>query len=635
MSKSVKLFDDVNYSHYNSVYELMDYCMSRWDDLDAITDEYSKVKLTYSQLRNEIDLFARGLQSLGVKKGDYIGLFSENNGRWPVVDMGILKCGAIDVVRGSTAPIDELCYITMHADCRIAVLQNDKLLENMKPHLKELDYACIILMFSEKDVDLGDIKTPVYKYEEILEQGRNTEFVPVEINRDDVFTVLYTSGTTGLPKGVMLQNKSYIHQIKYAHTAIQSPPGENTLEILPIWHAFERIAYYYLLSRGCHLHYTTLAGFKTDLTKYNVGIMMSVPRIWEAIRVGIYKKLQQTSPFLYNLFDFAVKLSIKYKTHKMYGERRITNKWNYHTLSTIKHKIIRSFLKPFHVLFVNTLYKKVKKAAGLNFRVTISGGGALSMRDELFYDAIGMNVRIGYGLTETSPVLTVRKVTDKNFLGCVGDPFGEMEIKIVDPQTHKELGVFTQGLVMARGPQIMKGYLKDEKATETVIDKNGWFNTGDLGWLTKDNNLVLVGRLKETIVLSSGENVEPIPIEEACLMSPYIEQIVLVGQDQSGIGALVVPSKEALEKCGIKMSDISDYKDSLIDNTALQELIKKEINANIINKPQLKPFEKIKQFMVLAKGFSVENGLLSATQKIKRNKVFEKYRKQIEKMYNK
>ena len=181
----------------------------------------------------------------------------------------------------------------------------------------------------------------------------------------------------------------------------------------------------------------------------------------------------------------------------------------------------------------------------------------------------------------------------------------------------------------------MKCYYKDEKATEAVIDKDGWFNTGDLGWMTKDNNLVLVGRLKETIVLSNGENVEPIPIEEACLMSPYIEQIVLVGQDQSGIGALVVPSKEALEKCGIQMKDVADYKDSLIDNSALQELIRKEINDNIIKKPQLKSFEKIKQFLVLTKGFSVENGLLSATQKIKRNKIFDRYKKQIEKMYKK
>ena len=180
----------------------------------------------------------------------------------------------------------------------------------------------------------------------------------------------------------------------------------------------------------------------------------------------------------------------------------------------------------------------------------------------------------------------------------------------------------------------MKGYYKDEEATRKVMTDDGYFITGDLGWLTKQNNLVLVGRLKETIVLSSGENVEPVPIEEAILLSPYIDQIVLVGQDRSGVGALVVPSKEALEKCGINMKDLKSYTDAnVFANAELENLIKKEINTHIVNKPNLRVFEKVKQFALLKDSFSVENGLMSATQKVKRNKVFEKYEKEISKMY--
>ena len=201
------------------------------------------------------------------------------------------------------------------------------------------------------------------------------------------------------------------------------------------------------------------------------------------------------------------------------------------------------------------------------------------------------------------------------------------------PKTFEELPRFQKGLVIIKGPQVMKGYYKDEEATRKVMTQDGYFITGDLGWLTKQNNLVLVGRLKETIVLSSGENVEPVPIEEAILLSPYIDQIVLVGQDKSGVGALVVPSKEALEKCGLNMKDVSSYKANVLDNDKLEALIKSEINTHILNKPNLRVFEKVKQFALLKDSFSVENGLMSATQKVKRNKVFEKYKDVIGKMY--
>ncbi|HPT41846.1 MAG TPA: AMP-binding protein, partial [Candidatus Gastranaerophilaceae bacterium] len=184
-----------------------------------------------------------------------------------------------------------------------------------------------------------------------------------------------------------------------------------------------------------------------------------------------------------------------------------------------------------------------------------------------------------------------------------------------------------------RGPQVMKGYYKDEEATRKVIDEEGWFNTGDLGWMTSDNHLVLLGRMKETIVLSSGENVEPLPIEEACLQSSYIEQIVLVGQDKSSVGALVVPTKEALEKCGIAVNELNKGANLSIKNPDLKELIKKEINNYIKLKPNLANFEKIKTFEIIKEAFNQENGLLSQTGKTKRNMIFDKYNDIISKMF--
>ena len=179
----------------------------------------------------------------------------------------------------------------------------------------------------------------------------------------------------------------------------------------------------------------------------------------------------------------------------------------------------------------------------------------------------------------------------------------------------------------------MKGYYKDKEATEKVIDKDGWFNTGDIGWLTADNNLVLVGRAKETIVLSNGENVEPVPIEEACLESPYIEQIMLVGQDKASIGALVVPTEDALKKCGILAQNLKSGKNLTISDSTLRELIKKEIAIHINKKKNLKAFEKINKFEILNEGFTAANGMLSQTAKMKRNTISEKYEKSISNMY--
>lgn len=630
--------ETVSYDNLNSLSEVLESCMEKYSSYKAITDKYNNVYFTYAELKEELTNFATGLQALGVKKGDKIGLFAESNGLWMATSMAILKCGAVDVVRGSNAPIEELYYIVNHADCKGLVLKDVKLYNSMKPFLEKNELDFVIITYPNGEIDKTNVKAKVYTHSEIIELGKANNFTPVEMNRDDDSTILYTSGTTGNPKGVLLSHGNTIYQLEVAHNGFRSMPGENTLQILPIWHSYERVGQCYYTSRGCHMHYTTLTGLKNDLATYSIDTFMSVPRIWESIRTGIYQKLKQTSPLLHKIFSFAIKVSITYKTHRMYGERRITNKWGYNTFSTVRHRIIRSFIKPLHVLFFNTLYKKIKKAVGLdNIRASISGGGALSMQDELFYDAIGINLRIGYGLTETSPVLTLRNVYDKNFLGSAGTPVPGTDLKIVNPTTFEELPVFQKGLVIVKGPQIMKGYYKDPEATKKVMTEDGYFITGDLGWLTLQKNLVLVGRLKETIVLSSGENVEPVPIEEAILLSPYIDQIVLVGQDESGIGALVVPSKEALEKCGINMKDVKSAKtnDHTYDHDKLQKLIKSEIDTHIVNKPNLRVFEKVKQFAMLKEAFSVENGLMSMTQKTKRNKIFEKYKDVIGNMYKK
>jgi len=600
---------------------------------DAITDKYNKIKMTYEQLADKISYLASGMQLLGLSKSDFVCIFSENNGLCCVVEQASMRNGAISVLRGSNAPNGELNYILEHCEAKALIVKDVKLLNSLIPFLNNHNLKFIIVMFDNIEKNY-DINSPVYSLNEVINLGKKHTFIEPKQNIDEPCLMLYTSGTTGNPKGVLITHKNILSQLPSFEYGFMSKQGENTLEILPVWHAYEHIAQIYYLTSGCHLHFSTLSGLKDDLVTYNIDTLMSVPRIWEAIRLGIFQNLKKKSIILYKFFDFAIKISIFYKIHKMYSERRITNKQNgYHILSGIYHRAARFFLKPIHILFSNTLYAQIKKAAGINFRASISGGGSLSMKDQLFYDAIGVNLREGYGLTETSPVITLRNVGDLNYLGSCGKPVFGTEIKILDIESKKELGIFQKGVVYVRGYQVTKGYYKNEDATKTVFTEDGWFNTGDIGWLTADNNLVLVGRLKETIVLSNGENIEPIPIEEACLESPYIDQIMLVGQDQASIGALVVPSEEALTKCGILAKDLKSGKNLTISNTTLRELIKKEIAAYIKNKKNLKSFEQIKLFEILQEKFSTSNGMISQTAKIKRNYIVEKYENLISNMF--
>ncbi len=623
-------------SNLTSLPEYLEQEMEQYRGTSAIKDEHSNVEMTYDEVIENIDLIASAMQSLGIQKQDKVSLFSENNGKHFVFDQGIMKSGAVSVLRGTGAPVEELEYILNHSDSVAIVISDYKILAKLQEVIHKNSNIRFVVVMIEKGERPQGFNIPVYSYNEFLDIGKNHTFINPELCIDDVCALMYTSGTTGFPKGVMLTHRNFLMQFPTLKEGLATKPKEKTLEILPVWHAYEKIIQMHYFKSGCYLHFSTLSQLKNDLAKYHVDTFGSVPRIWEALRLGIYQKLKQQSKFTYYVFDFAVKTSVYYKIHKMYSEKRTPNKrTKYHLLSEIYHRAARFFIKPLHILFTKTIYKKIKQAAGLDaVKVSVSGGGALSLKDELFYDAIGVNLRIGYGLTETAPVLTLRYVNDKNYLCSVGKPIMGTEVKIVDVETGEELGVFQKGLVKVRGMQVMKGYYKDDAETANVIDKEGWFNTGDLGWLTAENHLVLVGRMKETIVLSNGENIEPLPIEEACLGSPYIDQIVLVGQDESSLGALVVPSNEALEKCGIAAKDLKSGKNLSIKNPDLKELIKKEINSYIKNKQNLKPFEKIKQFELLNDSFNTENGMLSQTGKTKRNNVFEKYKDIISKMFS-
>ncbi|MBR1977047.1 AMP-binding protein, partial [bacterium] len=287
--------------------------------------------------------------------------------------------------------------------------------------------------------------------------------------------------------------------------------------------------------------------------------------------------------------------------------------------------------KPIDKFSMKFVYKKIKNALGGKFIKGVSGGGAIPAYVEDFFEAIGVNLFVGYGLTETAPVLTVRKEED-NKMYSVGPALQNTEIKVVDPNTFVELKKGKKGLVIARGPQVMLGYYKDEESTKKAITPDGWFITGDLGWFTQDDCLVISGRLKEIIVLSNGENIGSESLEDACNEITYINQIVVTGQDMPSLTALVVLNNDEVARVlGAKSKAVTDP-NNLKDFKAM---LLNEINQKIKNRPTFRQFERISNIHFLKEPFTIENGMMTQTLKIKKNVVFERYDAEIKKMYKK
>jgi long-chain acyl-CoA synthetase len=315
---------------------------------------------------------------------------------------------------------------------------------------------------------------------------------------------------------------------------------------------------------------------------------------------------------------------------------------------------------PIHALGERLVYKKVREATGGEIKQVISGGGSLAKHLENFFEIVGVEILVGYGLTETSPVTNVRRIW-RNLRGSSGLPMPATEVKIVDPETRQTLPSGERGLVLVRGPQIMQGYYQNPEATAKAIDPEGWFDTGDLGWVTSENDLVLTGRAKDTIVLTNGENIEPQPIEDACLRSPYIDQIMLVGQDQRSLGALIVPNLEALQKWATSQnyslripeealgkgageageaggekplaSARSPLQEIDLDSQVVQDLFRQELTREVQNRPGYRADDRIGSFKLIMEPFSIENGLMTQTLKIRRNVVTERYHAMINGMF--
>lgn len=615
------------YSNVQSLPEVWSIAAKQFANVLAVHDPHSspEVKLTYAQLYDQMQAFAAGIQALGVRVEDgdsvppRIALFSDNCPRWLVADQGIMRSGAVDVVRGAQADPVELRYILEHSGSVGVVLQDAELLKKLRGILSEVPLQFVILLSDEA------VTSETYKvmtFSEVLELGRSHSLQPVQQDRSTLATLMYTSGTSGMPKGVMLSHGNLIYEINGAYAVAQPEAGERVLSILPIWHSYERSFEYFIFSNGCTQIYTNIRFVKKDLKEFQPHYMVGVPRLWESIYEGIQKQFRDQPARKQKLVKFFLEQSQKYILAQRTAKNLNLDNLNPSAPEKFTATVKAALRFPLHLLGDRLVYQKVRAGTGGQIKFVVSGGGSIADHLEDFFEIVGINILGGYGLTETSPITHARRPW-RNVRGADGEPLPTTETRIVDPETRQDLAIGQKGLILLRGHQIMQGYYKNPEATAKAIDKDGWFDTGDLGMVTPHDDLIITGRAKDTIVLTNGENIEPQPIEDACLRSVYIDQIMLVGQDQKVLGALVVPNMEALEQWG----------STDLNSSSVQDLFRGELARLVKDRPAYRPDDRIGCFRLLSEPFSIENGLLTQTLKIRRNVVMERYQGMIDEMF--
>ncbi len=593
--------------------------------------------LTFGQLVERIRAFAAGLWALGLRHGDRVALVAENEGRWLIADLAVLSIGAVDVPRGLAGDRDELEYILSHAQCRFAIVQDPDLAEALvrgslpsgqtleaviQMDLPNARRASGALLFAEVEARGREMLS--------RERARLAE-AEATVRPDDLATLVYTSGTTGIPKGVMLTHRNIVANIAVVPFVLDLGERDCFLSILPTWHMFERTLEYIALSCGACIVYTNKKRYREDLAKEGVTLLGSVPRIWETVYHAMREEIARRPRAARLLFRAAIavgRTDLEARSSRRGLVARIPGGPARH--GALFGWVVSLAIFPLAALAEAVIFRKVRAALGKELRFALSGGASLPPHIDLFFNAVRVPLLNGYGLTETSPVVSVR-TPQRNVLGTVGRPVPGTEIKIAGAD-GKPVPRGVQGLIWIRGPQVMSGYYRNPDETAKVLMEGGWFNSGDLGHLTQDGEIVVAGREKETIVLLSGENVEPRPIEERLLESPLIRQVMVLGQDRKHLTALIVPHLEALTAAlpaGAPVDPIA-----LVRSEAAREILRRELDRRQGRRDGQPSNQRIVDFRLLSREFSVEDGTLTPTLKMRRNVIVERYGSLLDELYD-
>ena len=556
---------------------------------------------SYQAVQDNSDLVSQFLLNAGLKSGDKIAIISANRPEWNFVDIGSQQIGIVNVPMYPTISEDDYLYIFKDAAIKLAFVENDTIFQKVNPLMGKVESLQGIISIDKLEgvthfrEALGAIKSADSTQIKMLKDA---------VGEDDIATIIYTSGTTGNPKGVMLTHLNIVSDLTGVSEVIPFIAGEKALSFLPLCHSFERAVFFAYLMLGIHIYYAeSLEKIAENLKEVQPYCFTTVPRLLEKVYEKIMQKGNELSGFKKKLFFWSISLGEQYELGVNKGL------W-YNIRLFIARKLV---------------FSKWQEALGGRVHFIVTGAAAMQPRLIKLFCSAGIDVIEGYGLTETSPVLTVNRISERErCVGTIGIPIPGVEIKLAEED----------GEILAKGKNIMKGYYNRPDLTEEVIDKDGWFHTGDVGvWVKKFDKefLKITDRKKELFKTAGGKYIAPQAIENKMKESPYIEQIMVVGgDDKKFIGALIVPSFEQLTNWA-KENQIN-YKDlnDLIQNPNVLQLIQSEIDRLNVH---FGHWEQIKKFELLPAEWTIESGLLTPTLKVKRKKIQEQYTTEIDKIF--
>lgn len=583
------------------VFDILELYKTEYKDLEdafAFKTKGSWEKFSSNDYYKFSHLFACGLLNTGLEKGDRIISMSQSLPHWNIADMGISLAGLIHVPIYTTLCEEEMEYIVRHSEAKVIIVSDKIMYKKIKPIAEKIN----------NDTETNQNIKAVYTFHEIPgiknwvdliqaakaneeELMQKLEEVKKSTSEDDLLTIIYTSGTTGVPKGVMISHKNILSNALAVKPIIPVNYGQRALSFLPLCHIYERMLNYAFQIKGIGIYYAeSLGTIVNDLQDVKPHIFNAVPRLLEKFYDRIIAKGKELSGIKKSLFFWAIRLGVKY--HEQ-GQNSV--------FYNFKLKIARKLI-----------FSKWMAAFGGNVVAVVSGGASLQPRLAKLFTAAGLRICEGYGLSETSPVLAVNWPDwDKSMIGTVGPVLERVEVKIAD-----------DGEILAKGPNIMLGYYKDEEGTKAVIDEDGWFHTGDVGEFIDNKYLKITDRKKEIFKTSSGKYIAPQVIENKFKTSSLIEQLMIVGENEKFVSALISPNFNYLHFWASKHN--IQFRDNieLVKNSSVNKKFQEEIEE--VNKT-LGEYERIKRFRLVCEEWSQDTGELSPTLKLRRNIIYEKY----------